>query len=274
MRCIVSAALATNRRLVLGLAAVAYAAVLAAFIAFEHGGLGIAHFFYVPICLVALATDAVWGALAGVFATGLYAIGMVAAPRVDDTHALLEWAGIRLITFVLLGALVGWYASSNRSLVALLREHAGQDFLTHLGNARAFDDELAKRCAAGAPFVLLLADVDELKHLNDIHGHEAGNAALRRVAEVLRTHVGSDDAVARIGGDEFAILTGLTLEQTGLLRARIGRALASDDLKLSFSTTSYPTDGATTIELFRKADDRLFAAKLLSRNRKTVLALA
>jgi diguanylate cyclase (GGDEF)-like protein len=270
----VSAALANNRRLVLGLAAIAYAVVLAAFIAFEHGGLGLAHFFYVPICLVALVTDAVWGALAGVLATGLYAIGVVASPRVADWHAMPEWTGIRLVTFCLLGALVGWYASSNRQLVARLREHATQDFLTHLGNARAFDDELAKRCAAGAPFTLMLADVDDLKRINDAHGHEAGNNALRLVADMLREHTVSGDAIARIGGDEFAILTGLPHEQLGMMRARIGRALASDDLQLSFSTTSYPTDGTGSVELFRKADDRLFAAKLLARNRKTVIALA
>ena len=274
MRCTVSAALATNRRLILALAAISYATVLAAFIAFEHSGLGIAHFFYVPICLVALVSDAAWGALAGVVATGLYAVGVVVSPKVADWHAMPEWTGIRLVTFCLLGALVGWYASSNRTLVGRLREHATQDFLTHLGNARAFDDELARRCAAGAPFTLLLADVDDLKRVNDAHGHEAGNVALRLVAEVLREQTAPVDAVARIGGDEFAILTDLPLEQLGLMRARVGRSLAAENLQLSFSTTSYPTDGRGAVELFRKADDRLFAAKLLARNRKTVGARA
>ena len=267
-----SAALVNNRRLVLALAAIAYAGVLVSFIVFEHGGLGLAHFFYVPICLVALVTDAFGGALAGVLATGLYAVGVVVAPHVGDTHALPEWVAIRLFTFALAGALVGWYASSNRTLVGRLSEHALQDFLTGLGNARVFDESLARRCASGHPFTLVLADMDDLKRVNDAHGHEAGNDALRRVAEVLRDHIAPDDCVARVGGDEFAILTGLAPEQTALMCARITRALAPEDLHLSFGTTAFPQDGTAAVELFRKADDRLFTAKLLSRNRKTVLA--
>jgi diguanylate cyclase (GGDEF)-like protein len=269
-----SAALANNRRIVLVLAAAAYAAVLAAFIAFEHGGLGLAHFFYIPICLVALVSDAVWGALAGVLATGLYAAGVVVAPGVAHTHALPEWTGIRLVTFALVGALVGWYASSNRGLVGRLREHAMQDFLTGLGNARVFDAALARCCVGDRPFTLVLADVDDLKRLNDAHGHEAGNTALRRVAEALRDHTAPGDVVARVGGDEFAVLTGLPLEQAAHLCTRLTRALAPEDIRLSFSTIAYPEDGTSAAELFRKADDRLFAAKLLSRNRRTVLALA
>ena len=269
-----SAALVNNRRLVLAFAAVAYAAVLGAFIAFEHGGLGLAHFFYVPICLVALVSDALWGALAGVLATGLYAAGVVLAPHVHDTHALPEWAATRLATFALLGALVGWYASSNRTLVARLRDHALRDVLTGLGNSRAFDDALAGRCAGGHPFTLVLADADDLKALNDAHGHEAGNAALRRIADGLRDSAAAGDVVARVGGDEFALLTALPLEQTALVCARLTRSLAADDLRVSFSTISYPEDGTSPAELFRKADDRLFAAKLLSKNRRTVLSLA
>lgn len=269
-----SAALVNNRRLVLALAAAAYATVLAAFIVFEHGGLGIAHFFYVPICLVALVSDALGGALAGALATGLYTVGVVVAPHIGDTDALPEWSATRLVTFGLVGALVGWYASSNRTLVERLRGHAMQDFLTGLGNARAFDDTLAQRCANGHPFTLVLADVDDLKRINDAHGHEAGNAALRRVAEALRDSTSPGDVVARVGGDEFAILTDLTPEQTALVCARACRLLAGEELRLSFGTTAYPQDGTAAVELFRKADDRLFAAKMISRNRKTVVAHA
>ena len=269
-----SAALTSNRRVILVLAAASYAAVLASFIAFEHGGLGLAHFFYVPICLIALVGDAPRGALAGVFATGLYTIGVVVAPHVNDTHALTEWTAIRLVTFTLVGALVGWYASSNRAFVSQLRDHATRDFLTGLGNARIFDEELARRCASGLPFTLVLADIDDLKRINDFHGHEAGNAALRRIAEMLRANTLPGDHLARVGGDEFAILTDLSPEEAALQCARIGRTLAAEDLHLSFGTTAHPQDGTSAVELFRKADDRLFTAKLLSRNRRTVVSLA
>jgi diguanylate cyclase (GGDEF)-like protein len=259
---------------VLGVAAAAYAGVFAVFVAFEHSGLGLGHFFYVPICLVALGSDAVRGAAAGMLAAGLYAAAVIAAPGVPAANVLTESTAIRLFTYTLVGALVGRYASSNRMLVARLRDHATHDFLTGLGNARVFDEELAKRCASERPFTLVLTDVDDLKRVNDAHGHEEGNAALRRVAEALRENTAPGDCIARIGGDEFAILTGLALEQTALLCARISRSLAADELHLSFGTTASPQDGAAAVELFRKADDRLFAAKLLSRNRKTVLYAA
>ena len=269
-----SAAGFSNRRLALGLAAAAFAVVTAAFVAFQHGDIAIGHFFYLPICLVALSTDAAWGAATGLFTAGLYAAAVTVAPGLPGAQALTEGTAIRLVTFTLVGTLLGWYASTNRALVARLRVHATNDFLTGLGNARIFDEQLAQRCAAGLPFTLVLADVDDLKQINDVHGHEAGNDALRIVADALRSNVAPGDDLARVGGDEFAILSSMSPEEAGLVCARIARALAAEDLQLSFGTTSCPRDGATAVELFRKADDRLFAAKLLSRNRRTVVALA
>jgi diguanylate cyclase (GGDEF)-like protein len=270
----VSAASLLNRRLVvLVIAAAVYVGVFAGLAVCAGNGLGLGHCFYVPICLVALVTDTVYGTLAGVAAAGLYPLAVILAPG-PTPHLLTESSVVRLVTYTLVGALVGWYASANRTLVARLRDHATHDFLTALGNARVFDEELARRCRAGRAFTLVLADMDDLKRVNDTHGHEAGNAALRRVAEVLRDHTGFHEVVARVGGDEFAIVTELPRDRTALLCARISRALAAEDLHLSFGTTAYPQDGTSGVELFRKADDRLFTAKLLSRNRKSVIALA
>ena len=76
-----SAATALNRRVVLALAAAAYAGVFAAFVFVETPGLGLGHFFYIPICLVALVSDEVRGALAGVLAAGLYLLAVELTPR-------------------------------------------------------------------------------------------------------------------------------------------------------------------------------------------------
>ncbi len=263
-----------SSRLLLVLAAGAYAGVFAAFVVFETPGLGLGHFFYLPICLVALATDEFWGAAGGVLGTGLYAAAVVATPNVPTAHLMTTSTGIRLLMYCGIGALVGSYARSNRRLVGRLVEHATHDFLTGVGNARAFDDCLARRCGSGLPFTLVLGDMDELKALNDVHGHSAGNDALRRVAAVFREHAGPGDDVARIGGDEFAILTSRPAEEAALYSTRLSRALSAQDLHLSFGVTSAPVDGTTAVELFRKADDRLFAAKLVSRNRRTIVALA
>ncbi|HVM56980.1 MAG TPA: GGDEF domain-containing protein [Gaiellaceae bacterium] len=263
-----------GRRLLLGAAAVAYLGVFVAFYLYESPILGIGAFFYVPICLAALVTDEFRGAAAGLLATGLYVLAVVVMPHMPAGKVMTELTFIRLVTFVGVGALVGGFARRNRELVTQLRELASKDFLTGIGNARVFDEQLARRCAAGKPFTLVLADIDNLKQLNDIHGHGAGNTAIRRVAEALLAAIDEDDELARVGGDEFALLTDHPHDQTKLLCARVARTLAQEELFVSFGATSFPVDGTAAVELFRKADDRLFAAKLVSRNRRTIVALS
>ena len=83
-----------------------------------------------------------------------------------------------------------------------LRRHASRDPLTDALNRRAFELELA-RCPDGA---LLLLDLDGFKDVNDIHGHEAGDALLRGLAGAITRRLRRDDVLARLGGDEFAVL--------------------------------------------------------------------
>jgi diguanylate cyclase (GGDEF)-like protein len=258
---------------VLSVAVASYVAVFTVFVLAESPGLGVGHFFYLPICLVALVTDEFLGMAAGALAAGLYAGAVVIDPRVPSALALTDATLIRLATFTLVGGLIGFYASRNRALVDRLREHAGRDFLTGLHNARVFDEELARHCAAGRPFALVVADVDDLKDVNDIHGHGAGNTVLKRVGEVIRQHADVDDVVARIGGDQFAILTALPADELAALTSRVNRTLSTESVSVSFGITRCPDDGETAAELFHKADDRLFAAKLVRENRATVVAL-
>ena len=118
----------------------------------------------------------------------------------------------------------------------------------------------------------MLADLDDFGQINDIHGHDAGNAALCRVASALQDLAWPTDDVARISGDEFAFVTHLQPEQARHVCARLAKTLAAENLHLSFGTTCFPSDGTVAVELSRKADDRLFTAKLLNRNRRTVAA--
>lgn len=269
-----SAASVHTRRLVLLLAACCYAAVFAAFISWDNAALGIGHLFVLPICMVALVSDALVGLLAGIVATGLYVVAVLEAPNVPSSQAVTGASLIRLVAYVAVGTLIGFYANRNRQLVERLKGLAGLDFVTGVGNARSFDEELARRCAARKPFSLILADLDSLTEINNTHGHAAGNAALKRVGEVLVQHAGRTNCVSRIGGDEFAVVIALAAELVTTFMAAANRTLAPEGLSLTFGATSSPDDGQTAAELFHKADDRLFAAKLVRQNRTAVVALA
>jgi diguanylate cyclase (GGDEF)-like protein len=155
-----------------------------------------------------------------------------------------------------------------------LRTLAERDFLTGILNTRVFDEALARRCASGRPFVLLLGDMDDLKAVNDTHGHTAGNSELRRLADALGDAVSEGDELARVGGDEFALLTDAALPHAERLCLQLREKLAAQDLHMTFGWAALPEDGVSPLELFRKADDRLYAAKLVARNHRVVQHLA
>jgi diguanylate cyclase (GGDEF)-like protein len=262
-----------HRRLLVMTALTLFGVVFASFILFEVPGLGIGHFFYIPVALIALACGWRIGILGGVLAAGLYALDIVVTPRVPVRDVLTSATVIRLVTYSSVGGIIGWFAHQYRVHIAQLRELAERDFLTGLINMRIFDQALAGRCASDKPFVLLLGDMDNLKQINDAHGHTEGNRVLQSVGQILRGAVGRSGEVARVGGDEFGILIDASLEQAAEQCARLRRLLAGQGYDMSFGWAAMPDDGVAPLELFRKADDRLFGAKLLNRNRRAVQAV-
>ena len=264
----------TQRFLLFAIASIGYAVVFTTFVAFESPGLGLGHFFYIPVALVALAYGTWAGLAAGAAAAALYALGIVITPRLPSAEALTFATGIRFLTFSSCGVLVGWFANEHRRHVEQLRDLAERDFLTGILNVRVFDEALARRCAAGGPFVLLLGDMDDLKAVNDTHGHTAGNSELRRLAEALGDAIGPEDELARVGGDEFAILADGGVEEATARCTFLREKLALQDLHMTFGWAASPDDGIVPLELFRKADDRLYAAKLVARNHRVVERLA
>ena len=150
-----------------------------------------------------------------------------------------------------------------------LKEHAERDFLTDLLNTRAFESELTTRLAREQPFALVLADVDGLKLVNDSEGHAAGNDYLRRLASVLREETAPEDTVARIGGDEFVVLTEVdTPEEAETVSRRLQAALAERGLCASFGHAVHPEEGRDHLSLFHNADKRLYEGKLAVTRRR------
>ncbi|MBA4176709.1 MAG: hypothetical protein C0505_09125 [Leptothrix sp. (in: Bacteria)] len=163
------------------------------------------------------------------------------------------------------------------------------DALTGLANRRHFDRRLAEECARaarhGLPLALLMFDVDYFKRYNDCHGHPAGDATLRRVAELLRsTARRPTDVVARIGGEEFAML--LLHPAAGEAQTQADRCLSAMDaamlphgdspvaghvtLSIGGVQVGQAEAGLDTEHLWAGADAALYQAKRAGRRRAVV----
>src|SRR5437879_2309738 len=136
---------------------------------------------------------------------------------------------LRLMTILANQAAVSIY---NARLIERLAATARTDPSPGSPTRRAFDRALDQRLAAASPepFCVIMLDVDDLKQVNDAHGHAAGDAVLKRVASVLSANLRSVDVVTRWGGDEFVLLMPAT-DQVGAvsLARRVGGTLRNSD---------------------------------------------
>jgi diguanylate cyclase (GGDEF)-like protein len=254
-----------NRQLVVGAAFSAFAIIFTALVLFEVPGLGIAHFLYLPVAALALTGGVRRGVAAGLGACALFTIAISLNPNVPTATQLLSvTTPIRLVTYTSMGALIGWFAARDRELVKRLQVLAERDFLTGLPNTRAFEAAIARRFALGRPFVLLLGDMDGLKRINDSQGHAEGNDALRRFADMLGSVLRPEDEVARVGGDEFAVITSLSgSEEAAAIASRVESVLAGQGASITFGWALFPSEGQNALSLYRAADERLYARKLV-----------
>jgi diguanylate cyclase (GGDEF)-like protein len=172
-----------------------------------------------------------------------------------------------------------------KSYLDSCEEAAFTDHLTGLANRRRFERQLRREVARGSryghPLCLLLLDVDNFKSVNDEHGHEAGDEALRSVANVIQTGTRGIDTGARIGGDELAVLLPETDFEHGLevaerLRAAVAglRLDAAGGVTASFGLAEFPSCARDERELFAAADHALYEAKRRGRNRVASAPLA
>ena len=259
----------SHRRLAIVIALGMYALVFAALIFVERPGLGLGHFFYVPVALVALSTGPRLGALAGAAAAFLYACAFALNPEVPTTQVVTMGAAVRLIPFAASGALLGWFASSNQALVEKLQILAERDHLTGLPNTRAFEAAIGRRFESGRPFAILLGDMDGLKEINERLGEVEGDEALRRLGEMLANALEPSDELARVGGDEFAVLAALgSTQEAARLAARLEAVLAGAGLGITFGWAVHPQDGLNALSLYRAADERLYARKYIRSPRR------
>ena len=247
------------RRRLLAASAVGYALVFSLFLVFERPGLGIAHIFYIPIIVAAMAEGPFTGALAGMAATLLYAAAVTINPHIPSTDVPTLATAIRMVSFVAVGAIIGYYASLNRKLMGgaydLVEELsilARRDAVTGLPNTRGFEDAINRRLDAQRPFILLVGEAAGV----------GGGDELRDVGDRLSRYLVAEDEVARVGDAQFAVLSSAA-ENARELAARLERLLDSTGTQLTFGWASYPRDAKNALALFRAADERLYARKIV-----------
>ena len=161
-----------------------------------------------------------------------------------------------------------------------LSEAAMTDPLTGLANRRAFADALSALIARGGSGCVALFDLDHFKQVNDGHGHAVGDEVLRQFAAVARTSVRDQDSIARIGGEEFAvILPEATIEQARLICDRLRDSIAAMRVLIGGRTIAVTVSGGVSTycaagsadAALDAADKALYRAKHAGRDQ---LALA
>jgi diguanylate cyclase (GGDEF)-like protein len=160
-----------------------------------------------------------------------------------------------------------------------LRRLATTDELTGLGNRRHFVERAREAVAVARRYgqwcTLAVVDVDRFKRVNDRHGHQAGDQALIALAAVLKANLRATDLAARFGGDEFVALLPLTDPDAGKaaaerIRDAVRRQCGSPELTVSIGIASVRGEGASLEELLARADQALYDAKGVGRNRISV----
>jgi diguanylate cyclase (GGDEF)-like protein len=231
----------------------------------------ISYFLILPMLFAGLAYSArtvTFLAAFGVLTT--LVVALLTPDRSWSTTAFLA------VAIVIAGVITAAAAANRDRLMRQLMDAANLDALTGCLSRGAFQERLEHESMLArrhdAAFSLIVADVDNLKTLNDSSGHQSGDRALRLLGRVLRQAARESDVVGRIGGDEFAMLLHEADEEAVLAAAvRLNEALhdvTGSDLvtaSLGVSTWLGPNDGPDA--LLRRADEALYVAKRSGRAR-------
>jgi len=198
--------------------------------------------------------------------------------KLQSALALLAQSGHPLPTGLTLGS-PQWL----QALIDGLCEISSRDALTGLANRRQFDMALTREvdrvARAGEPALVLLADIDHFKQVNDRHGHPAGDQVLKAVAQALADSVRPMDTVTRFGGEEFAIILpncppafGQTVAER--IRERVQRLVVpvapGQDVSVTISlggAFAPPWVRSSAALWVQRADEQLYRAKAEGRNR-------
>lgn len=177
------------------------------------------------------------------------------------------YAGVLLIT----------YMQNYKKMFEKMEFEAMHDALTGLLNRRHFN-QCINELNPDSPVSLLMLDIDKFKSINDTYGHSAGDTVLKKVADIIKNVVAEKYSIARIGGEEFAIiLRDRSLDEAKIIAENLRQAVEDMDIvndetdctvnvTISVGIASYPADTESIPKLYDNADERLYFSKKLGRN--------
>jgi diguanylate cyclase (GGDEF)-like protein len=245
---------------------------------FDGHGPSPAGLYYVWLGVLAFYFLSRWQAAVIIAMMGAaYATVLHTVPNVQPQQRWLTTMGIAVIA----GMLISFVRDRIEELVARLTDAARTDPLTGLLNRRAleelFEIELERSARTDRPLSVIVGDLDRFKIVNDRLGHQQGDRTLQSLAAELGRWKRRIDMAARVGGEEFALLLPETDERGAFLVAeRLRRAtkrLFADGpfkLTISFGVASFPDHGEDAEMVLRAADQALYAAKNMGRDRSVI----
>lgn len=271
---------ATVARIAIG---VAVTVAFITFVAAQSGATSspLVNLFLLPIVLAAV----VLGARGTVAAFGLVTVAWLSLLSLEVSGVS---AGLPLFArvlgelgpFALVAYLTQRLSGSIMSARQRIAELAERDAHTGLLNLGSFTDMLGREHAArtgatGTGYAVLMIDMDRLKQLNDTLGHDAGNSALRNVAESIKRAIRTTDVAARYGGDEFVVfLPDANAQMAEAVAQRIRNTVYQSlfeasgrmhRVTVSVGAAMYPRDGRTAADVLAVADKRMYQDKNLRR---------
>jgi diguanylate cyclase (GGDEF)-like protein len=197
----------------------------------------------------------------------------------------LQWVMVLSLIFLAMAWNFGFLLMAIDRLRNEVADLALLDDLTGVGNRRHLLQRLTEECArserSGAPFALLVIDLDGFKAINDTHGHAAGDACLQHFTLMTQTRLRPGDMLARTGGDEFCVVLPLSTLREGAMIARRILDVCRDDAEacvgadipigVSIGVAQWTQEiGAFPDRLMAAADHALYAAKKDGKNRHAV----
>ncbi len=236
--------------------------------------------YYLPISVAAWHTKRLGAVIVAVLCIGLWFLSNTTAGMHYSRD--LIWA-LNLLaqgaSFVFVGLLIAML----RSAIERERSFGRTDPLTGLLNARGFYEEGARSIAlcrrSGKDMALAYLDLDDFKTVNDTLGHYEGDLVLGRMADALRRAVRQSDLIARVGGDEFAVLLlGAGLESASATIDRLRQVLAADHagvpgVRVSIGVVLSAGASAPIDDMLRVADRLMYRSKAAGKDRVSVEVL-